>query len=324
MTISLELLTTQARVGGFRAEMLEKALRLLQLLSALMEQSFLKDKLVLKGGTALNLFYFGLPRLSIDIDLNYTGAIERAEMLVERKKIETLLAGLFQREGYTIRRSPTEHAGGKLSLRYNSALGQTAQLEVDLNYMLRVPLWPAVYKDSISIDSFQAKAIPTLDIHELMAGKLSALFARHASRDLFDAHYFFKYYNQVIDKERLRLAFIVYGAANRIDWRTISVENIAFTENELKNQLAPVLSHGFIQKTSSLNSWASTAISECHEAINNYLLPLKKHELEFLEQINSYGQIRPELLTNDNDLISKIKMHPALLWKAYNVIKLKD
>ncbi|WP_346658344.1 nucleotidyl transferase AbiEii/AbiGii toxin family protein [Bradyrhizobium sp. 147] len=31
----------------------------------------------LKGGTALNLFYLGLDRLSVDIDLNYVGAEDR-------------------------------------------------------------------------------------------------------------------------------------------------------------------------------------------------------------------------------------------------------
>ncbi len=33
----------------------------------------LKDQWILKGGTALNLFFFDLPRLSVDIDLNHVG-----------------------------------------------------------------------------------------------------------------------------------------------------------------------------------------------------------------------------------------------------------
>jgi hypothetical protein len=39
--------------------------------------------MALKGGTALNLFHFDVPRLSVDIDLNYVGAIERDTMLAE-------------------------------------------------------------------------------------------------------------------------------------------------------------------------------------------------------------------------------------------------
>ena len=37
----------------------------------------------LKGGTAINLFYRDLPRLSVDIDLTYLPIKERAKSLVE-------------------------------------------------------------------------------------------------------------------------------------------------------------------------------------------------------------------------------------------------
>jgi len=68
--ISSETLANQAEATGFRPDMLEKVALLLQLLDAVRSHPFLKDKLVLKGGTALNLFIFDVPRLSIDIDLN--------------------------------------------------------------------------------------------------------------------------------------------------------------------------------------------------------------------------------------------------------------
>jgi hypothetical protein len=49
----------------------------------LARHSFLRGKLALKGGTALNLFYLGLKRLSVDIDLNYIGHVDRDGMLAE-------------------------------------------------------------------------------------------------------------------------------------------------------------------------------------------------------------------------------------------------
>jgi len=45
----------------------------------------------LKGGTALNVFHLQLDRLSVDIDLNYVGALDRDTMLKERPKIEEAL-----------------------------------------------------------------------------------------------------------------------------------------------------------------------------------------------------------------------------------------
>jgi len=64
-------ITKLARDTGFPADNLEKVLRLREMLTELHKHPFLQGKLVLKGGTALNLFYLDLARLSVDIDLNY-------------------------------------------------------------------------------------------------------------------------------------------------------------------------------------------------------------------------------------------------------------
>lgn len=87
MRVSSEKLSAEAGSTGFRPDMLEKVAHLLGLLDALRSHPFLKGKLVLKGGTALNLFVFDVPRLSIDIDLNHVGAEEKESMLEERPKI---------------------------------------------------------------------------------------------------------------------------------------------------------------------------------------------------------------------------------------------
>ena len=78
----------QAAALGFQTEPLERAARLLELLEALNHHPFLQGRVVLKGGTALNLFVFDLPRLSVDLDLNYVGAADRATMLVERPRLQ--------------------------------------------------------------------------------------------------------------------------------------------------------------------------------------------------------------------------------------------
>jgi len=63
-------LRREAARSGFRPEVLEKVLHLLELLDALRSHPFLAPRLALKGGTALNLFLFDAPRLSVDIDVN--------------------------------------------------------------------------------------------------------------------------------------------------------------------------------------------------------------------------------------------------------------
>ena len=141
MRLSASELLPVADSTGFRAEILEKVIHLLNLLNALNSHPFLKRKWVLKGGTALNMFVFNLPRLSVDIDLNYIGALNREEMLKERQGIDQALKAVFSREGFTVRRVPVEHAGGKWRLNYQSFTGQSGNLEVDFNFMFRQPLW---------------------------------------------------------------------------------------------------------------------------------------------------------------------------------------
>lgn len=65
---------------GFRAEVVEKVLYLSAIAERLRTHPDLKNAWVLKGGTAINLFYLEVPRLSVDIDINYIGNRELEAM----------------------------------------------------------------------------------------------------------------------------------------------------------------------------------------------------------------------------------------------------
>src|SRR5580698_9541807 len=122
MQTSEKELMREAKETGFRPEIMEKVWHLMAILDGISVHPFLKERLVLKGGTALNLFYFNLPRLSVDIDLNYIGSVDRNTMIEERKELEAILIGLCERSGFTIKRVATEHAGGKWRLNYASVV----------------------------------------------------------------------------------------------------------------------------------------------------------------------------------------------------------
>lgn len=97
MEISKQKLLKEALETGFRPEIMEKVWHLMAILDGISVHPFLKERLVLKGGTALNLFFFDLPRLSMDIDLNYIGQLDRQEMLLERPEVEKALPGDYGR-----------------------------------------------------------------------------------------------------------------------------------------------------------------------------------------------------------------------------------
>ena len=131
-----------AEERGYRPEILEKVYRLLDLTREIMAIDLLKDRLVLKGGTAINLFCANtLPRLSVDLDFNYIGSVDRERMLKDKVEIDGVISSLCQRMQYEIYRNPQSHAGGKMVLTYNTHLRRRGRLEIDLNYLYRAPLW---------------------------------------------------------------------------------------------------------------------------------------------------------------------------------------
>ena len=320
MKFSYEKLIAQAEATGFRPDVLEKVVHLLGLLEALGSHPFLKGKLALKGGTALNLFIFNVPRLSVDIDLNYVGAEDREIMLAERPKIEQAVQAVFAREGFTVRRMPEEHAGGKWSLRYQSASRQGGNLEVDLNFMYRVPLWPVTLSDSYPVGTWQATQIPVIDVHELAAGKLAALLARRQARDLFDSHGVLNMKN--LDHDRLRTAFVVYGAMNRKDWRTVSAADVNRDSADLARQLIPTLRSNTTKEQEPIDQYGARLVEECRQALS-VVLPFSENEKAFLDLLLEHGEIDSTILTADSDLQKRIQRQPLLKWKAVNVRKYK-
>ena len=94
MNLSLQDLQAEAAATGFPLETLDKVIRLIELLNAFRSHPFLKDRMVLKGGTALNLFVFDLPRLSVDIDLNVVNLSWRYAFLLGEPVLPTFMVSV--------------------------------------------------------------------------------------------------------------------------------------------------------------------------------------------------------------------------------------
>lgn len=320
MTLSRAELERETAATGFQAEPLEKVLHLLELLQALRSHPFLKGRFVLKGGTALNLFLFDVPRLSVDLDLNYIGAADRETMLGEKPRIDQAITAVCSRFGIRVMRVPGEHAGGKWRLSYDSVLGRTGTLELDLNYVLRSPLWPIATIDSRPVGPYRATQVPVLDVHELAAGKLAALFARSASRDLFDACTLLR--TPGLERSRLRLGFVVYGGASRKDWREVSLEDVRVNPREVEQQLVPMLRSDLIPDRSEIEAWSKDLVETAQSLLTD-LLPLAPEEIDFFKCLNELGEIRPDLITADDAMQTIIMAQPGLQWKALNVQRMK-
>jgi hypothetical protein len=169
--------------------------------------------------------------------------------------------------------------------------------------------------DSRPVGIWQATGIPVVDVHELAGGKLSALLSRRQARDLFDCSNLFRMGG--LDPERLRLAFVVYGAMSRKDWRTIALTDVDVDPADLEQKLIPTLrtaGSDAIRK----DRFGKGLVEDCRNLLAG-LLPFTAPEQEFLDRILDKGEIAPELLTGDETLQDRIRRHPLLEWKAVNV-----
>ncbi len=301
---------------GHQAGTLEKVLRLLDLLQEIARDRVLADRLVLKGGTALNLFHLGLDRLSVDIDLNYVGALHRAAMETERPDVDAALDRLLASQGYAVRRRPDEHAGGKWLARYASALGGNATLEVDVNYMARQPLFGMAHMVSLPLGGMRAKDVLVLDLHEIVAGKLVALIDRHAARDLFDARRILSI--DGLDWNRIKAAVLALGASGRRDWRNRSIDAIRGDRREFRQKLAICLPRGGLATRGEVDAWIEETVALCRERFA-FLFDLTANERAFLDGVLDRGEIDAELLDIAPEIRARIEAMPMLAWKTRHV-----
>jgi len=317
---SRETLQRIASETGHQPGTLEKVLRLLDLLQEIAVDDVLGSRLALKGGTALNVFYLPLDRLSVDIDVNYVGAVDREAMLAERPMLEEAANRLLAAQGYQVRRQPGEHAGGKWIARHASALGGQGALEIDINFMMRQPLFGVTRMDSVQLGEAQAKSVTVLDLHEIIAGKLVALLDRRAARDLFDARRIFAI--EGLSWSWIKAAMLAIGAAGRNDWRAASVDKIGADPKELRQKLLICLPRTHFADAGSIEAWIEETTALCRTKLAP-VLALTDGEKAFLDGVIERGEIDTSGLEVASDIQARIARMPMLQWKAENVRKSK-
>lgn len=315
-TPSLQTLQKLAGETRLQTGTLEKVIRLLDLLAEIASDEVLKDRVALKGGTALNVFYLQLDRLSVDIDLNYIGALDREAMLADRPQVEAALAQILVAQGYKLRRQPVGHGGGKWAARYGSALGGNASLEVDLNFMAREPLFGAGMLSSAALGDRAPSQAVVIDVHEVVAGKLVALIDRNAARDLFDARRILSMPD--LDWRLVRAGFLAFGASRALDWRRASVDDIGGDPRELREKLAICVPQGTFKDVGGMRTWIEESVELCRTALGG-LLEWSDGESRFLDALIDRGEIDPSGLDAPAQVIERIARMPMLAWKAQNV-----
>ena len=299
-----------ARTTRFDPANVEKALRLKHLLVELNRHETLRGKLVLKGGTALNVFHQHLPRLSIDIDLNYIGQVQREAMLKDRPGIERAAIQVCEGLGYRIQPGTEGYALSEICLSYTNHAGRYDQIQVELNFLMRVCALPPKTSKARQFGDEEACDFPVLAIEELMAGKIKALIERFHPRDIYDL-FQFERDGARHDAEMLRKLTVLFGATLNRDLREYKADRYEeLGQEDVERLLYPLLRSDDRPNAGQM----LTAVRPLLSAVLDH-----KREEPFLEAIAA-GEYHPELLFPENpEVVRRIERHPALLWKVENV-----
>lgn len=301
----------KAKELGFVRDTFEKVCRLADVLAFIEQDAALKSCLALKGGTAINLTIFDLPRLSVDIDLDFSENLTREAMLEKRKIITEHIAKYMAANGYyPSRKSKSYHALDSFVYEYQNAGGVRDNLKIEINYMLRChvlePLRREVKLPWLEHELSVLSVVPT----EIFASKIVALLNRAAPRDLFDLVNMLRFglFNEA-EQALLRKCVVFYRAIGSeeipADFTFDSIASIS--QNRIKTDLLPVLRNGAFFDVAE-------AQKEC-TAYLEQLLVLSEGEKAFLDSFRAQ-RYRPELLFADSDILDRIAEHPMAIWKC--------
>jgi len=314
MRVSLEYLQLCSAQTGYGIGPLEKVVRLGEIAGDIARHPFLGRVLALKGGTALNLCLDLPRRLSVDLDFNYIGHLDRGKMLADRPRVEEALVQLAGRKKYRIQKSADAFAGRKIYLIYRSVTGQNDRIEVDLNFLFRMPIAGTTTQKMWQPGELERPTVRIVSFQEILVGKLLAYLDRSAARDAWDLAHLPVQAQEVMTSERFRSWFISLSAILDHPLTTYTRDLIEkrITDHTVTQQLAPML----MGQTDPLQP--SDLIEGSWGVICPFMM-LSNNEAKFIASIKK-GELYPELIfTDDLEEGKRMAQHPAILWKLFNV-----
>jgi predicted nucleotidyltransferase component of viral defense system len=288
---------------GFNLDLVEKTYHLTRVLNEMQKIESLSKNLTLKGGTALNFLYLDIPRLSIDVDLNFTGSTEREDMKTTRPIITQLIQTMGGKLGYDIKEKDSSYIISRHNLQYTTLRNTKDHIKIEINYLDRIPIdkirtkkFPSVFTD---IPLF---SVPTYSLEELTAQKIKACIERTAPRDIFDISCLSQ---QNIAMTKTRKYTAVYYCLIEKDKTTDVLERIEDYDLEKIHQEL----RQFIRDNEQFNA---EKIRKSATDFLKQMLSFTGKEQQFIDMFHKEQKIIPELLFKDKLILTH---HPALIYQ---------
>jgi predicted nucleotidyltransferase component of viral defense system len=305
-----KVIGAQAAMLDFIRDTFEKVIHIVDVLVFLERDPVLSKCLALKGGTAINLAIFNMPRLSVDIDLDFAENLPLEGTMLKRKIIAQTIDRFMTMRKYSLNelRSKHYHALDSYVYKYINTAGVNDNIKIEINYSLRSHILPFVLLPVETLGIFAPVKVLSLAPVEIFAAKIVALFSRAAARDLYDVNGMIE--QRLFDESMsatLRKSVVFYAAISGANMASLfDYSNLdALTEHDMKTGLAPML-----RKKEKFN------LSEGRERVKKYfstLLAANDSERQFLTLFQA-GEYRPELLF-DGEMLERVRNHPMAVWK---------
>jgi len=259
-----------------------------------------RKSFALKGGTALNLFIWKMPRLSVDIDLVYLPISDRDEAL---KDILLNLAIIKDELERVLRIKVLLTDNAKLVCSKGSTI-----VKIEVNTIIRGSFFDVLELEIVDFvqDEFgKFSAILTLDKAEIYGSKICAALDRQHPRDIFDVSKILDEGNGEFNK-KIKEAFIFYLLSHNRPINEILFSKINDKKADFKNQFEGMAREKFdyedFIKISNL----------LREKIDNLLSDKDK------KFILSFKQGKPDWSL----FVKDISQYPSIKWKLNNITNL--
>jgi len=290
---------------NYPMDTVDKIGRLSDILQKIGQIPFLRKRLSLYGGTALNLLRLPATyRLSIDLDFNYREP-PNIDWGKERTRIDSLLKNILTELGYAknaIKIQPS-YPLSRLEIYYHSKKGTHTSLKIETGYLRRIPI---LIKDELCtyihpVTGIQTKILTPLK-EELFANKFCTMLSRSKiqenARDLFDVWTISK---QDFNKEIFMDVVFIESILMELD---LNVADKLLTKSPRHEPLRILLK-------------PKVKVAEIFDEARNYVSSIIEEVLEsdwqiFINRYKNEKKIPLELFKRPEKINPDINHHPTL------------
>lgn len=260
----------------------------------------------LKGGTAINLFYRALPRLSVDIDLLYIPMDDRETALLNIKEALSRISKLIQQKIPGTKVQNTHNQSDALRLIVSQ---DEIRIKIELSPVIRGTVFSEVRMEVVEEveKEFGYVEMQVASLPDLYAGKICAALDRQHPRDLFDVKFLLE--NEGLT-DNLRKTFLIFLISHQRPISELLAPN--------RKDISEIYETEFKQMAE-----VDVPLAQLEEARENLIHQINSqmtdNEKKFLLSFKSKTPDWNLLEMENSTVIANL---PSVLWKMINLEKM--